>query len=602
MVRGWLILLMITVAASLSAQDITVRAYLSSRTVGLNQQFVLNIEVSGTQQVDAQPELPDLSDFSIYLGSGTTTSMQIVNGRTTVSVTQQHRFQATKEGTFTIGPAEVRAGGKRLRTESLTLTVSAAPPRGGPNQRGDDATVDPNDLFIVAEVSRRRVYENQPVVVEYRIYTRVNVDGYNVSRLPSTTGFWAEEFPQEQSPQVEQVVRDGVQYASAVLRKVALFPTGPGTKTIEPLSIEAQVRVRRRSRDPMDDFFDRFGRGSLFGTNVPVVVASQPVTVEVLPLPESGKPRDFTGFVGTLSLSSSLSESNAETNKALTYRLRIAGDGNIRTLPEPTVRFPDDFEVYPPNVSQQIERHAGGVRGTKSIEYVVIPRVPGIKTIPSVRMTYFDPTRQAYATAATNPIELDVTGPALEGPIVASRTRGRVDPLRQDIRFIRVVTPEFRPAGKTVFEAPGFWLVLVTPLLGVLGAWGVRRQRDRLAGDVAYARHRRAGRLARKRLARARALLAEDTQRQFYAEMGRSLEGFLGDKLNVAEAGMIRDDVKRLLHGRGIPEAVVDEYFACLEVCDRQRFAPSEPNVDDMQAFLERSERAMTELNRELTR
>lgn len=596
------ILLAVSGVISLGAQEVSARAYLSNRSVGLNQQFVLNVEVSGAQGIDAYPELPDMSEFSAYLGSSTATSMQVVNGRTTLSVTLQYRFQATKEGTYQIGPMEVQAGGKRMRTEPVTITVSAtAAPRGG-GAPADDAVVDPEDLFLTTEVNTRRVYENQPVVVEYRIYTRVNVEAYSVTSLPSTAGFWAEEFPRPQSLEAERVVRDGQQYATAVLRKVALFSTGPGTKTIEPMSIEAQVRVRRQSRDLFDDFFGRLDRGSLFGTSVPVMATSKPITIEVDPLPESGRPRDFTGFVGDLKLSASLDAPAAKTNEALTYRLRIEGQGNLRILPEPSVRFPEDFEVYPPSVSEQIERDARGVRGTRSIEYVLIPRMPGTRTIPPVRMSYFDPARRAYATATTDPMSVEVSGPALEGPIAAARTRGRVDALRRDIRFIRIMTPRFRPAGRTVLDSPGFWLLMVTPLFGVVGAWSVRRHRDRLAGDVAYARHRRAGRLARKRLARARSLVSAESQRQFYAEVGRSLEGFLGDKLNLAEAGFIREDVRAQLQARGVSDEVVDEYMACLDVCDRQRFAPSEPNVADMRAFLDRAGHGMTELNRQLAR
>jgi hypothetical protein len=582
----------------LAAQDVSVRAYLDRSEVGLDQLFVLNVEVNGTQQVDSEPELPDLSEFATYLGSGTSTSMQMINGRTTVSLTLQYRFQADKEGTFEIGPVEVQAGGETYRTDRLALTVTATPqaPRTeAPGEAGLDLR--PDDLFVTAEVNRRSVYENEPVIVEYRIYTRVNVDSYSITRLPGTVGFWVEELSESDAPRAERVIRDGVEYITARIRKVALFPTGPGTRTVEPLAIEAQVRVRRRPRDLFEDFFSE----SLFGRRIPVGLASEAVEVEVLPLPENGKPTDFSGFVGRLNVRASLDRTETEANEAVTLRVRMQAEGNVRALPEPSIEFPAEFEVYPPDVSERVDRAGDRVAGTKTFEYVLIPRAPGSKTIPAIEVSYFDTNRRDYATAASEPIGLEVTGTAADTPVVAGRRLG-VEPLREDIRFIHIATPAFRPIGGTLFRQPVFWIVALLPLLTLGGALGYRRHRDHLEGDVAYARHRRAGRVAKKRLGRARSLKSTDTQREFYAEVDRALEGFLADKLNLAEAGLIVEEARARLAARGVSGGVANEYFACLEVCDRQRFAPAESSLEEMSAFLERTAEAMTRLNEELSR
>lgn len=600
MIAGWRIcLIALLTATPVFGQDVSVRGYLSANQVGLNRLFVLNVEISGTQQVDSDPTLPDLDDFAVYLSSGTSTSMQIVNGRTTVSVTLQYRYQAIKEGTFEIGPVEVRAGGKNFSTEPLTITVSASPPASQPSTGGggtDDVEVDPEDLFVTAEASKRSVYENEPVIVEYRIYTRLNVSSYSVLRLPGTAGFWVEEFEQQGSPQVEQVVRDGVRYATAVIRKVALFPTGPGKKTIEPLSIEAQVQVQqRRSRDLFDDFFR-----SPLASRVPVVVASDPIEIDVKALPEDGRPPGFSGLVGDFDISATLDNNRATTNEALTYRIRIAGQGNVRTVPEPDIDFPNGFEVYPPEVSEQVDRANNRVSGSKVYEYVLIPRTPGSRTIPPVQLDYFDVGSGTYTTVATQPIAVEVVGEAVEGPVIGGRSRRSIEQLREDIRFIRVAAPHLRPQRRLLFTQPAFWMMLFVPLGVVAGAWGFQRHRDRLEGDVAYARRRRASRVAKKRLARAKSLLSPDSSREFYAEIARALQGFLGDKLNLAEAGLIKENVRTSLASRDVPQAAIDEYFGCIDVCDRQRFAPSEPNMGEMSAFLQRTERAMTDLDQGL--
>ena len=216
-----------------------------------------------------------------------------------------------------------------------------------------------------------------------------------------------------------------------------------------------------------------------------------------------------------------------------------------------------------------------------------------------MQLSYFDVERGVYETAATDPLTVEVTGDAVDVPVVAGRRRG-IQPLREDIRFIHIRQPSFRPIDRSLANSPGFWVVLLVPLAAVGGAVGVRRHRDRLRGDVAYARHRRASRVAKKRLARARSLAGPETQRNFYAETARALQGFLGDKLNISETGMVHDDVQKRLRGRGLSEDAIAAYFDCLAVCDRQRFAPSAADAGEMQGFLGRVERAMVGLDRGL--
>ena len=572
------------------------RAFLSQNPVPLNGQFVLNVEVSGSR--DADPALPDLSAFAAYLGSGTSTSMQIVNGRMSTTFTIQYRFQATREGTFEIGPVTVPVDGQDLRTDPLTIEVSGAPAAGAGGRGGADGGIAPDDLFVTATLGAEQVYVNQPVVVEYRIFTRVDVEGLTVVRQPGTAGFWVEELAVPQRP-AEQVVRDGVRYASSVVRRAALFPTSAGPKRLDPLVLEAQVRVQRRSRgrDPFGGFFG----DSLFGRRMPVSVASNALDLDVRPAPP-GAPASFSGFVGSLAVSAAVDRTAADTNDALTLRLDISGTGNIRTLPEPRLNLPAAFEVYPPEMREEVEPTADGVRGRRVYEYVIVPREPGRMTIPAVELAYFDVDRGAYAAASSDPITLTVAGdpgpaPALPG----ARPRAGVDLQRQDIRFIRIAPPSFRAIGGSLFRSAGFWTVVALPLLALAGAVAVRRHQDRLAGDVAWARSRRASRVARRRLARAESLCAPDRHREFHAEVSRAMQGFLGDKLNVAEAGLIHDHIRTALAARGVETTVIDACLHCLERGDRERFAPTEPDTAAMQAVLAEAGRVMTDLDAALS-
>ncbi|MFQ5550751.1 MAG: BatD family protein, partial [Gemmatimonadales bacterium] len=222
-------------ASSAAAQEVSVTANLDRNEVGVNETFVLSIEIEGVQRLASQPDLPDVEGFAFFLGSSSSQSVQIVNGRMSASYTLEYRYQATTTGEFEIPPIELEIEGRRYSTAALTVKIVDQPTQPTQPRRrnafGDDTAVDPEDLFLEASVDRRSAYPGQPVVVEYRIYTRLSVSSYSITRLPSTAGFWVEEFELPPSPVVEEIVRDGKEYASAVIRKVAMYPTSPGTRT-----------------------------------------------------------------------------------------------------------------------------------------------------------------------------------------------------------------------------------------------------------------------------------------------------------------------------------------------------------------------------------
>ena len=578
------VLLAVGAPLELNGQELEARATVSPSTVGLNQQFVLNLVVGGTRRTIVEPSLPDLGSFARYLGRSSSTNMQIINGVTTASVTIQYRFQAIREGTFEIGAVEVESQGQVLRTLPVTLTVTATASPGGVSAADNESGVGPDDLFIVAEVSKRRVYQNEPIEVSYRLFTRVSVNAYSIVGVGESEGFWVEEVPSPQSPQVEQMVRNGQQYATAVVRHVVLFPAGPGTKIVEPLSVEASVRVQRQRRSIFDDVFGG-------GSQEPVVIASEAVEIEVLPLPADGRPQSFTGLVGRLDVSASIDRSTVETNDAVTLEVTIEGEGNIQGLAAPDIGVDRDFEVFPPEVTQTIDRSGARVRGVRTYRYVLIPRTPGERTIPPIEMSYFDPGAALYASSASQPLRLEVIGDAVVG---APGGRAGVETLREDIRFIRIGAPSLGIMGGSLMDSRGFWVVALLPLVAMLGSLALRQHWDRLEGDLAYARGRRAGRVAKKRLAQASALISGGDGRDFYLEVQRALRGFLADKLNVAEAGFMSDAAETELRSRGVPEGVVREYLECLGVCDRARFAPPGSSAEERSGFFGRAAKAMT--------
>ncbi|MFC1502515.1 BatD family protein, partial [bacterium] len=584
-----------------SAADLTVKAYLDKTVVGVNQQFTLHVELSGKDVNSASnPQLPQMDKFAAFLGSGSSQNIQFINGKMTASKTISYHFQAITQGTFEIGPVTVKAGNRGYTTDPIRIKIQKAPPSSQPSRRGETAGQGrpaEGDLFLRVIPSKLRAYQNEPIIVSYKIYTRVEVTSYGYAKLPTTAGFWVEDFMQGQKPMTRTEVLDGKKYTVATIRKVALFPMSAGSKTIDPLVINCDVRVRRQTRDVFDSFFD----DPFFGRSVKKTIQSKPLKIEVLPLPEDGKPADFSGVVGQFTITGSLDKSRIKTNEAATFKVEMKGKGNIRTLPEPKVVFPSDFEVYPPKTSENIQRQGSAISGSKIYEYVLVPRVQGVQKIKPVRFNYFDPSSKAYRTLTTKEFRMDVSKGDEDFAVAHTGfSKEEVKLLGQDIRFIKTVIPVFRKGGRgfRISFLMGFFLIF--PLLCLGGAVMYRNHLDRLEGDMAYARGRVASRAARKHLSAAKSVLKGSTQKEFYAEMGKALMGYAGNKLNIPEAGMITENVRKLLQKRGASKEAMDSYFSCLETCDLKRFSPTESGEEEMGNFFKEAEKILSQLDREI--
>jgi len=596
-----------TLVGSAFGGDITVTASVDKTVVPLNEAFTLSIEVSGEgAQSIGEPKLPNLDTFAAFVSSGSSTSIQFINGRMSMTKVFSYTFLPRQVGKFQIGPAEVQYQGKSYTTTpiSIEITQAAAKPAPRPGQpRAPSVETEQSiagNLFIKAVPNKRRVYQNEPVVITYKIYTRVNVSSYAITKLPNTAGFWAEEFPLSQPPVTHEEVLDGRKFVVAEIRKVALFPTNPGRKTVEPLEVDCEVRLRTRRSSR--DFFDSFFEDPFFARTVRYPVRSEPVTVEVMPLPEAGKPAHFSGAVGRFTLSAQVDKDSVRTNEAVTLKVKVAGQGNIKIISEPLVAIPPDFEKYAPKVTENIDKKNDTVSGSKTFEYVLVPRFAGLQRLRSVEFTYFDPASGAYRVLKTPEITIQVSKGAEElvAAVTAGVSKEEVKLLGQDIRFIKMTSPLFRRRTQSFYESRLFVAAFLIPLVILGGAIGYRRHLDRLSANVAYARSRKATQTAMKRLGKAKKLLAVETQKAFYAEVSHALLGFLADKLNLSHAGLLTEQVEELLGNRGVNGEVVSNYLRCLQVCDFQRFAAAQSDSEEMKRVYHQAREAIAELEKAL--
>lgn len=588
-----------------SAADITVTATVDQQRVALQDQFTLSVEVTGSDANRVgDPALPSMESFAAYAGVSTGQSIQIVNGRMSVSKTYNYTFIATTVGKHEIGPVTVEYKGEKFGSQPFTIEVVQGAAQPSPPQQRGQATTPTTDgadlsgaLFIKAQVDRRRVFQNEPVVVSYKIYTRVTVSSYGISQLPNFAGFWAEDFQLPQQPRTTQEVIDGQRFLVAEIKKVALFPQSVGKKTLEPLKIECDVQMQNRRR--RNDIFDSFFDDPFMNRTVRRAVSSSPVEIEVEPLPETGKPADFAGAVGNYELTATLDKSVVKTNEAITLKVVVRGTGNLRVLPAPKLELPADFETYDPKIDQSIKYDNNHVSGSKTFEYVLVPRSAGDIELKPVSLSFFEPNSRTYKTTRSQVLILNVEKGSEEFTTVGGGfSKEDVRLIGQDIRFISTAPLPFDRIGEAFHNSPLFYVMVISPVFALGLTMLYRRHQDKLSTNVAYARQRQAGKVAGKHLRAARALIGKQDSKAFYAEAQRALMSFIGNKLNIAEAGLVTDNLAAMLQERRVSQEIIDAYLHCLQTCDFKRFAPGETSEAEMKEFIEQAGEALEKMER----
>lgn len=590
------------------AQELGLRAFVNREVVSKNQQFTLTIEISGPDVQSAVfPELPDLSGFADFMGSSTSQNFQLINGKMSTSKSSINYYSAFAEGSHKIPALSLKYKDKTFRTDPIEIRVvsggAQAPSGQNPGRSGGRDTVEPQgelegNIFLMAEPSQTTVYQNEPIVVSFKIYTRVEVSNYTLAKMPGLVGFWSEDFELPEQPATYEENINGKRFLVAEIKKVSLFPTVTGEKTIEPMEIECEVRLRQRrnQRDIFDRFFDD---GGLFGRRVRTHIASEPLNITVKPLPVEGKPDNFSGAVGKFEMKASLDKQTVPANEAITLTFEFKGVGNIKILPEPKINFPPGFEVYEPEISQDIDRLGNRISGTKTFEYVLIPRLAGKHRIKPASFSYFDPSTESYKTIKSPEFVIEATPSTSVGaPMTSGLTREEIKLVGRDIRFIKEKTDGFSRIDAYFYRSVWFGLLLIFPIIVFGTALAYRKQQGKMAVNVAYARSRRANQFARKRLSTARKFLDTKHQPEFYSAISNALMGFIADKFNLAAAGLVSDDIRDRLKEKKVAEDLIGEVMSILNICDFQRFSPSNSDESNMRAFYDRTADAILNLDK----
>lgn len=576
----WIALLALTVQAY--ADDKVTFTASAPDAVAVGDQFRLSYTVN-TQKVK-NFRAPSIKGFDVLMGPSRSYSMQSINGNTTETLTFTYILLAQKEGEYTIPGATITANGDQMLSNSVKIKVLPADKTNSSQSGNAQSTsrssssgtsISNNNLFITATASKTTAYEQEAILLTYKIYTVVDLRGFDNVKLPDFKGFHSQEveLPNDRRWGLEHY--KGRNYHSTIYRQFVLFPQQSGKLTIDAARFDASIE----KMDAIDDPFEAFFNGGAGSIQIKKTLMTPKLTIDVKPLP-AGKPADFSGGVGEFNISSSINSTKVKTNDAITVKVVISGTGNLKLVGEPEVKFPEDFEVYDPKVDSKFRLTNAGLSGNKVIEYLAIPRNAGTYKIPAIKFSYFDIKSRSYKTLTTEEYTVQVEkGAGNASQTIANFTNKEdLKVLNEDIRFIKQNDVKLSPKGEYFFGSIGYWLFYIIPGLIFIACFLIYRKQIAANANVAKVRTKKANKVAVKRMKQAGKLLAANEKDPFYDEVLKALWGYISDKLSIPVSQLSKDNIEEELRKYGVAEDLIKEFLNALNSCEFARFAPGDAN------------------------
>ncbi len=574
---------------ALNAQDddaVTFEMQLSKDKLGINERLRVDFEMNKDGD-NFNP--PDFTGFRVLMGPSQSISSSWVNGVRSYSKTYSYTLAPRSQGRFTIKQATIVIDGKTYKSTPKEVEVTAAVDKPSDQMTADD--VADESLHLVAEVSKTGPYLNEALSVVYKLYVSpsISVSNYQPLDNPTYNNFWSQDIPVKRLS-AENGTYKGKPYRYVILKRVVLYPQKSGKLEIEPLSLEVTVDVPTNKRD--------FFGGRIYSQTTKTVSAGNR-TINVKPLPEKGKPVNFSGAVGQFDFSVTTSKTDLNASESLQAKVQVSGKGNLKLFPLPEPNLPGSLEVYEPEFDENVRTTLSGTQGSVSNNYTIVPSNKGKYPIPAISFTYFDPDTGGYKTLISDEIMINVK----EGPTPPStassspNSRGKQSvATNSQFNFIKL-NPHLTAIGtEEFFGSTRFYLWLLLPLLLIPLAIVFRKKREAIAGDVVGNRIRRANKLARKYLSKARKELGN--KEPFYIALEKGLHNYLKAKLKIETSEFSKDKIASVLDEKQVDASTKEGFIALLKNCEMARYSPF--SEVQMQQDYDKASEVISQLDKQL--
>lgn len=552
--------------------------------VATGEQFRLTYTVNTQDVSDFRAgDIPDELEVLIGPNRSMQSSYQMINGHTSSSssITYTYIVRATKNGSFTIPPAHVVVGGKSIASNTLTVKVSGSPSasssgssRQHANEEGEirdaGSQISGSDLFIKVSANKKRVHEQEPILLTYKVYTLVGLTSLR-GDMPDLKSFYTQEvaLPQQKSFSIETF--NGRPYKTTTWSQYVMFPQMTGKLEIPSITFEGIVVQQNRNIDPFEAFFNG-GSGYI---EVKKKIQAPGIEIQVDPLPQ--RPANFSGGVGKFNISAQLDKTEIKANDPVSMRVIVSGTGNLKLIKQPVVNFPKDFDKYEPKITDKTKLTSNGIEGSMIYDILVVPRHQGKYEIPPVEFTYFDTSENAYKTIKSESFTLDVAKGSGAGTMSDFSGQTDLQELTKDIRYIKTGDTRQHSLDDFFFGSTGYWISLSVLALLFISLFIIFRQRAIDNANVTKMRGKKANKVASKRLKKAARLMADNKPGEFYDEVLRALWGYVGDKLNIPVEQLSHDNISQRLSERSVGEDTISQFIGALDECEFERYAPGDP-------------------------
>lgn len=538
---------------------------------------------------------PDIKGCTLLYGPSTSTIQNYswTNGKSSSSLTTDYSFtyRADEPGTYVIGEARITSGGKTYTTKSVSFTVlppDKAAQHGGAtiddiSSQSPEKTVSANDVFVRIILNKSHAYEQEAILCTIKLYTKYSISSFMPTTNPSFDGFLIEELNLQ--PQLNEVEHyNGQNYMTAILKQCIIFPQKSGKLTINSGKYDVTVVQHQR--------FTGFWGGTR-PVESEIKVSSNSASINITPLPQP-QPEGFTGAVGNFSIDSRLSSTSFRTNEAASLMYTIKGTGNIKSIKEPEIDFPSEFELYTPQTDVTSQVTGSNVSGVMTVDYTFVPQSVGNFKIGADKFVYFNPESKQYVTLTTPSYDIKVAQ-GVQSTSSAVFNKQSVTSKNTDILHIKMgdLYPEktHHYYYNSVWYFPAY---IVLALLLAIVIWLYGKQ-GKLNADLQGRKLANANKVAKKRLKLAKSFMASHNNDRFYEELLRAMWGYLSDKLGIPASQLTRQNIAEQLKGYGASDSLVDSIIQVIDDCEMARYSP-EKSDEQIESLFNKASSSMNEM------
>lgn len=552
-----------------SAQNPSFSATVNRNAVSINEYFQYSLTLKNTQ---GRIEPPAFEGFQVLQGPSSSQSVQIINGKKSIEYSETWLLKPLKTGTLTLPAARCRAGNGWLESNTVNITVTK-------DGNSSQAQVEGNaDFMVSVELNKKKVFIGEQIQATYKIYSRYSDLRFESIDYSAIDGFWTETLEEDNINWENQAqVINGQQYRVAILKKELLYPQRSGELVVAPTKIQA------------------LGKNSFFGRYTSLSASSKPITVQVSALPVP-IPENFLGTFDQLTCELNPDRTQINQNEAINLEVKVAGKGNLKLIDEMPLQFPADIEVFDPKRTDNIAVNASGISGSRTFEYVLIPRSSGSYNIPAVTLHYFNPSTEKYVSIVTPSLDFAVSRSA--GGDASSYTynsKTDVALLNSDIRYILTDASLITENSRKFFGTFGYYGVLSLPLLAFIFAYARNKKKQQILNDPGSWKMKQADKEVQKRLKLASTLAGQQKSQEFSGEMIKALQGYLSDKFRIPVSEIDSKGIRKHLQGR-VDASIIEQLLDLLSKCEMARFSPVSSD-NEMQQYKD-AEKLIIELQK----